>query len=206
VTSGHDLEHDRRSLGEPPAADLPRPDIGSRRARWVLTLLGALLLTQALAKALDPAGYMAALARFDIFPSVDPHTFAGGAVGLGAVALAFTAAELFAGVAMLTAGLSNAPSRRVSLAGVVTALGLTGAMLALQLGALVRGLAIDNVTRFGSYLGQSLSGLSVAQDACIVVLLAVNLKAILGWSDDHEPAHPEETGVRPRVFTRPRDA
>jgi hypothetical protein len=187
--------------------DLPRAEVGSRRARWSLTLLGALFLTQGLAKALDPAGYMAALARFEIFASVDPTTFAGGSVALGTAALGFTAAELLAGVAMLLAGLSSAPPRRLSFAGVLAALGLSAVMLALQGGALARGLDLDNVGRFGAYLAQPLSGLTLAQELCVAVLLALHARAIALWArEGAEPPHPETTGVRPRVVPRPRDA
>lgn len=149
-----------------------------RRSRWPLTALGGLFLVQGLTKAFEPTGYMAALDKF--------HSGAHGdtflAVPLASVALGWTAVELASGVAMLHGGLARAPSKGMTLAGVVLALGLSFAYLSLDVGALARGLPIDNATAFGAYLPHHLGWAAIASELCAIAALCWAGHDTLKWA------------------------
>lgn len=149
-----------------------------RRSRWPLTVLGTLFFAQGLGKAIEPTGYMAALDKFHS----GAHT-GFFAVPLAAVALVWTVLELASGVAMLHAGLARVPSKAVALAGLVVALGLSFAYLSLDVGALARGLAIDNCACFGVYLPQKLGWLAIATQLYVIGALAWTGHTTLRWAD-----------------------
>lgn len=141
-------------------------------------MLGIVFLAQGLGKAVDPTGYMAALDKF--------HSGAHAgffAVPLAAVALTWTVLEVACGVAMLHGGLARAPSKNVTLAGIVLALGLSFAYLSLDVGALARGLPIDNCTCFGAYLPQKLGWLAMATELYVIGALAWTAHTTLRWAD-----------------------
>lgn len=115
-------------------------------------MFGLIFVAQGLGKALEPTGYMAAL---DAFHVLGPAAL--GPLELAALALTWTVVELLAGVALLYGWLARAPAKRLVLAGIALALGISCTYLALDLGALARHLPIPNCTRFGAYLAQRLS-------------------------------------------------
>jgi hypothetical protein len=147
-----------------------------RTARWGLAVVGALFFAQGLGKAIDPTGYMAAL---DAFHVLRPATHAP--LSLGALALVWTVLELFAGVAMLYGGLSRTPAKQLGLAGLLLALGLSCAYLALAAGAHLRSLSIPNGTCFGSFLGQRLSWSTLLQEASEIATLVWLFTNVLRW-------------------------
>src|SRR3954467_5511733 len=141
-------------------------------ARLCLVLVGALLCMQGLAKALDPTGYMAALQAFHVL-----HPVAFGPVSLGALALVWTVLELLAGVAMLYGGLLRTPWMPLVRAGLLVALGLSGAYLVLDAGALARHLP----TASSTLLGQRVSWIVMAEEAYVSAVLVWLIRASL-WS------------------------
>lgn len=152
-----------------------------RRARWGLTAYGLVLLAQGLGKTLDPDGYLAALDAFHVLKpaALEP-------LSLGALGLSWTVLELLAGVAMLYGGLSRAPAKQLALSGVMLALGLSCAHLALDIGALARHLPIENCTCFGTYFAQRLSWFVLLQETTVLALLAWLFRSTSKWpSLDH---------------------
>lgn len=149
-----------------------------RRSRWPLTALGGVFLVQGLTKAFEPTGYMAALDQFHS----GAHGDAFFAVPLASVALSWTAVELASGVAMLHGGLARAPSKTLTLAGLVLALGLSFAYLSLDVGAFARGLHIENATGFGAYFPQPLGWAAIASELCAIAALCWAAHATLKWA------------------------
>jgi len=159
-----------------------------------LTVLGVLFLAQGLGKALDPAGYMAAL---DAFHVLTPAALTP--LKLGALALTWTVLEVLAGVAMLYGGLARAPSTSLTLAGLMLALGLSCAYLTLDVGALLRHLPIENCTRFGAYLPQRVTRLVLAEDTVMIAVLALLFRALSpAWraSPTSSPTSAERRSLR----------
>jgi hypothetical protein len=145
-------------------------------ARAALVASGALFLAQGGAKALDPAGYLAAL---DAFHVLAPARL--GALSLGALGLAWTVLELLAGGAMLYGGLARAPRTKLPLAGIAIAIGLSFTYLALDVGALARHVPTAGSTSFGAYLAQPLTASVLAQDTLVIVLLAWLFTRVVTW-------------------------
>lgn len=163
--------------------------VPSRKARWGLTVYGLVFLAQGLGKALDPDGYLAAL---DAFHVLKPAAL--GPLSLGSLGLLWTVLELLAGVAMLYGGLARAPAKQLALSGVMLALGLSCAYLALDVGALARHLPIQNCTCFGTYLPQRLSLLVVLQETAVIALLSWVFTSTWKWpSLDHVAANDHQT-------------
>ncbi len=145
----------------------------SRKARWALTVYGLVFLAQGLGKALDPDGYLAALAAFRV---LEPEALWPPSLGL-----LWTVLELLAGVAMLYGGLARAPAKQLALGGIMLALGLSCAYFSLDVGAFARHLPIQNCTCFGSYLPQRLSWLVVAQETAVIALLTWLFTSTMRW-------------------------
>ena len=176
-----------------------------RNVRWGLTVFGLLFVAQGLAKAVDPDGYLAALDAFHVL-----RPAALGPLSLGALGLAWTVLELLAGVAMLYGGLARAPAKQLAGAGVMLALGLSFAYLALDVGALARHLPIQNCTCFGTYLAQRLSPSIVLQETTVIALLLWVLSSTSKWpSANHdargrnEHTHPHRRPPLATWFTSP---
>jgi hypothetical protein len=140
--------------------------VPARHARWALIACGLVFVAQGLGKAVDPDGYLAALYAFHVLQPV-----AWWPLSLGALGLTWTVLELVAGGAMLYGGLGRAPTKGVALSGVMLALGLSCAYLALDAGALARHLTIANCTCFGSYLAQRLSWFVLLQETTVIAFL-----------------------------------
>lgn len=164
----------------------------SRKARWGLTVFGLLVLGQGLGKAVDPVGYMAAL---DAFHVLAPASF--GPLKLGSLALVWTVVELLAGVALLYGGLSRAPAKQLTMAGIALALGSACATLSLEAGALARRLPIQNSATFGSYLAQKLAWLALVQEAVVIALLAWLFVSVMKWPSLDQAAN----RTRPRTLS-----
>ena len=147
-----------------------------RKARWGLTAFGLVFVAQGLGKALDPDGYLAALTAFRVLDPV-----AWWPLALGALGLSWTVLELLAGVAMLYGGLARAPAKQLALSGVMLALGLSCAYLALDVGALARHLPIRSCTCFGTYLAQRLSWFVVLQETTVLTLLTWLFASTSRW-------------------------
>lgn len=162
-----------------------------RKARWALTAAGLLFLGQGLGKALDPTGYMAAL---DAFHVLKPAALSP--LKLGALALVWTVVELLAGVALLYGGLSRAPAKQLVLGGVLLALGVTTAYLALDAGALVRHVPIQSCACFGVFLPQRLSAFVLVQEAAVLGVLGWLFLRVLRW-----PSLEHVAPMRPRALS-----
>jgi methylamine utilization protein MauE len=162
--------------------------VPSRKARWGLTAYGLVFLAQGLGKTLDPDGYLAALAAFHVLRPV-----AWWPLSLGALGLVWTVLELLAGVAMLYGGLGRAPAKELVLSGVMLALGLSCAYLALDIGALVRHLPIQNCTCFGTYLAQRLSKLVLLQETAVIALLTWLFASTSKWPSSNRGHAPSTT-------------
>lgn len=181
----------------------------ARTARWGLTAFGLVFVAQGLGKALDPDGYLAALYAFHVLKPA-----ALGPLSLGALGLVWTVLELLAGVAMLYGGLSRAPAKQLALSGVMLALGLSCAYVALDVGAFARHLPIQNCTCFGTYLVQPLSWFVLLQEITVIAVLTWLFTSTMRWpSLDHvgrpeharpeHPHHPHRRSPFAAWFTAP---
>jgi hypothetical protein len=83
--------------------------------------------------------------------------------------------------AMVYGGLARAPAKELALAGVMVALGLSSAYLALEVGALARHLPIQSCTCFGSYLAQRLSWFVIVQETAVMALLTWLFRSTARW-------------------------
>lgn len=134
-------------------------------ARITALALGVLLLAMGLGKLADPEGYVVALTAFRVFRE-----------GLlRVVAAAWTFAEMLGGVGLIAAALRR--DRRLGERSSVLAVVVSVAYLVLTAQAYARGLALDNGTRFGAYLGQGLSAWVILQDAALIAWAAFTLRA-----------------------------
>ncbi len=145
-------------------------------ARWGLVALGLVFVAQGMGKAVDPDGYLAAL---DAFHLLKPAAL--GPLSLGALGLSWTVLELLAGVAMLYGGLARAPAKQLAQAGVMLAVGLSFAYLALDAGALARHLSIASCTCFGPYLAQRVSPVALVEEGFVIALLAWLFASTMRW-------------------------
>lgn len=175
--------------------DRPAP----RRERWPLVAVGLLFGAQALAKAADPSATLDVLAAYGLAGPGGP-----GLAARATVALVWTALELGCAAALLWAGLARCPSRRVAMAGGLVGLALSAAYLALDGGAALADLSVAQTARFAGALPQPLSWLVLAQDTCVVALLAAQLRAIRAWLPraSARESVPPTTGVRLRRVRR----
>lgn len=127
---------------------------------WARRILGVVMLTMGAGKLSDVSGYAEALMAFRVIPDGDLH----------AVAWLWLAAELAAGVLLLTSG-------RGARAGALLALAINLAYAALTTQAYARHLSIDNCTCFGVHLRQRLSWFVLAQDAYMIAFSAYVYRA-----------------------------
>ena len=144
---------------------------GTRRSRWVTTLLGFLFFAQGLGKLLNPFGYVAALSPFDALPSA----------AIWPVGIAWLSAELLAGMGLIVAGLASHPPRLPSKTAAVLGLVITLAYAIMTTQAFARGLEITNCTCFGVYLAQRLSWFVLLQDAYMILYAGWVVRKLTAW-------------------------